>query len=82
MNRELKENEPPAHPSSIIARSSEPHRRMIGKWTAFISRFSDPWPLKALNTINGSHSPIHTRIHAPMVVVATPGNSQPAAALG
>ena len=46
-----------------------------GKWTAFILRFSDQWPLKALYII-AQHSPIHAHIHTPTAESTTQGDSQ------
>ena len=40
------------------------------KWTAFILRFSNQWPLIALYNI-ASHSTIYEHIHTPMAVSAT-----------
>ena len=45
------------------------------QWTAFIPRFSNQWPLKALCHI-ASHSPIHADIHTPTAVSSAQGDSQ------
>ena len=46
-----------------------------GKWTEFIQRFSNLWPLKALyNT--AQHSPIHAHIQTPTAVSTMEGESQ------
>ena len=49
-------------------------RMVNGKWTAFIQRFSNQWPLKAL--YDAEHSPIHAHIHPPTAVSTTQGDSQ------
>ena len=46
-----------------------------GKQTAFIQRFSNHWPLKALYII-AQHSPIHSHVHTPTVESTTQGDSQ------
>ena len=45
-----------------------------GKWTAFIQRFSNQWPLSVLFNI-ALHSPIHAHIHTPTAVAAMQGDS-------
>ena len=42
---------------------------------AFIQRFSNQWPLKALYNI-APHSPVHAHIHTATVVSTTQGDSQ------
>ena len=44
------------------------------KWTAFIPRFYNHWPIKALYNI-ARHSPIHAYIHTPTAESATQGDS-------
>ena len=48
---------------------------MNGKRTAFIQRFSNQWPLKALYDI-ASHSPVRAHIHTPTAESTTQGDSQ------
>ena len=42
---------------------------LIGRWTASTQRFSNQWPLKALNN-TASHSPVHPHIH-PFILTFT-----------
>ena len=46
-----------------------------GKCTAFIQRYSNQWPLKAMYNIDW-HSPINAHIHTPMARSAVQGDSQ------
>ena len=63
---------------SSITQSFRPfsRRRMInGKWTAFIKRFSNQWPLKTL--YNTAYlSPIHSHIHTPTAGSSMQGDRQ------